>query len=580
MKSPIRRFVTFVICLAAAIAPLTVATPVHAVTNALNGTYMVMSDGLGNNWAPPGGVYLPDKAAGTPTHVTINGTSYDSAYTVHPIQDVVVTEQNVDTLLWLQSNGTWTSSVYRFIIAVGTCNVQTLNGVATQVCPWQLSSVYGPGYNANFEIRAHVRDNALNIEDPDQSYFFSEDSTSHTGQTLASSQTVSFGRTQLQQYTDTCATTIGSGTNNEIPLLTVASDLNTSYSYVKPVADVVVGRTLTAPNHECAGKIQYANYADLTTLKGYGWKFNSEGAVYAGAPTGTTPCLTPPGTGPEVCNLVWQAKNVSNLSTVVLKDSSDTALSVTGMDNEMCGSANTLNTAGYPGAAGQFNYPDNQVAGSGTNPAPSPADLLQSSYANGSSSCTYGFGRRYGNAGMIKGMQVPSGPSNALVNNNSPATALWYDRIVSVGGGICWNGQGQTAGNPNGSGVACSGGSGTITYANVDQLRQLFTTAGYGYSGATTSFGGGAYTNLQFYRLVQGSYSSTSASWDCTGASAAGGWKKHWTSNTELFCYNDFNYIVTYDEHVQPAQNSGYGYYASVTDPKTVANAWGHTVTP
>jgi hypothetical protein len=74
---------------------------------------------------------------------------------------------------------------------------------------------------------------------------------------------------------------------------------------------------------------------------------------------------------------------------------------------------------------------------------------------------------------------------------------------------------------------------------------------------------GGEWIALQFYRLVTGSsrYSPT-FSWDCTSSNSV----DHWTSQTEMYCANDFDAILG-------AEVFG----AITTDPATVATAWGET---
>lgn len=70
----------------------------------------------------------------------------------------------------------------------------------------------------------------------------------------------------------------------------------------------------------------------------------------------------------------------------------------------------------------------------------------------------------------------------------------------------------------------------------------------------------GEWVDLQFYRLVTGAGSSGKVSWDCTSPN----WQDHWTSQLEIYCQNDFDAIL---RAIQPS--------AIVTDPATVATAWG-----
>ncbi len=68
---------------------------------------------------------------------------------------------------------------------------------------------------------------------------------------------------------------------------------------------------------------------------------------------------------------------------------------------------------------------------------------------------------------------------------------------------------------------------------------------------------------LQFYRMVTGASANTNPSWDCT----APNWQDHWTSQTEMYCMNDFDQAIG----TIPAG-------AVVTSPATVAAAWGRQV--
>ena len=68
---------------------------------------------------------------------------------------------------------------------------------------------------------------------------------------------------------------------------------------------------------------------------------------------------------------------------------------------------------------------------------------------------------------------------------------------------------------------------------------------------------------VQFYRMVTGASLSTTPSWDCTSPN----WQDHWTSQTEMYCINDFNQAIS---TIPPS--------AVVTSPATVAAAWGRQV--
>ena len=68
---------------------------------------------------------------------------------------------------------------------------------------------------------------------------------------------------------------------------------------------------------------------------------------------------------------------------------------------------------------------------------------------------------------------------------------------------------------------------------------------------------------------VTGSFSGTHSSWDCTSPD----WRQHWVSRNELYCYSDFLQVM---DAAQAAVASG----AVVTDPHSVALAWGRGASP
>jgi hypothetical protein len=70
---------------------------------------------------------------------------------------------------------------------------------------------------------------------------------------------------------------------------------------------------------------------------------------------------------------------------------------------------------------------------------------------------------------------------------------------------------------------------------------------------------------LQGYRFLSGTGASGRWGWDCSHSAA--GWKGHWTNAAELYCWNDYLYILN---HLSPS--------VVVTDPATVATAWGRTL--
>jgi hypothetical protein len=77
------------------------------------------------------------------------------------------------------------------------------------------------------------------------------------------------------------------------------------------------------------------------------------------------------------------------------------------------------------------------------------------------------------------------------------------------------------------------------------------------------SLSAGHWVQFQFYRLVWGSnLSGGGRQWDCTSSD----WMQHWTSDAELYCYNDFQQVIS-------MISAG----VTIADPQTVATAFGRT---
>jgi hypothetical protein len=85
-------------------------------------------------------------------------------------------------------------------------------------------------------------------------------------------------------------------------------------------------------------------------------------------------------------------------------------------------------------------------------------------------------------------------------------------------------------------------------YANPIALANLVTVAP------------GEWAVVQFHKLVSGARLTGTSTWDCT----ADDWRRHWTNQTEIYCWNDYQRIL-----------AGVPASAVVTDPATVARAWG-----
>src|SRR5262249_31476505 len=143
--------------------------------------------------------------------------------------------------------------------------------------------------------------------------------------------------------------------------------------------------------------------------------------------------------------------------------------------------------------------------------------------ANVVSTC-FAYGRRYAQAPNVR----------------SKMTAPWFANTDSVNGGSC-----------NESGTACSnvGGAPRRYRSPVDLASRV--------AGVQPD----RWVNLQFYRFVTGARGTPKGSgfrWDCTSSD----WRQHWTSKTELYCYNDFLSVL-----------DAVGAGVTVTDPATVATA-------
>ena len=67
---------------------------------------------------------------------------------------------------------------------------------------------------------------------------------------------------------------------------------------------------------------------------------------------------------------------------------------------------------------------------------------------------------------------------------------------------------------------------------------------------------------VQMYRFARGRRLSGVPSWDCTAAD----WRAHWTSESELYCWNDFRWALD-----RIPSN------VATVDPATVAEVWGRT---
>jgi Polysaccharide deacetylase len=173
---------------------------------------------------------------------------------------------------------------------------------------------------------------------------------------------------------------------------------------------------------------------------------------------------------------------------------------------QSCGTLPTFVNHGFNRAWGMFSYPNNKRS------SEIQADVVSTCFA---------FGRKYS-------------PSR---NTTGTMTAPWWAKVKSVNGGKC-----------NDSAAAC------YSIAVGSRYESPYTVANL------VAVSPGQWAVAQFHKLVSGSRLSGATRWDCSESD----WRLHFTSRTELYCWNDYQRIL----NAIPAD-------AIVTDPATVARAWG-----
>lgn len=180
--------------------------------------------------------------------------------------------------------------------------------------------------------------------------------------------------------------------------------------------------------------------------------------------------------------------------------------------DESCGSLAAFVGEGFTNAGGEFAYPDDvHTPAIQTNPV---------------STC-FDYGRVYS--------------YTPVINKRSNLRAPWFEQADNVLGGEC-----------NVKGLAC--------YTLTTTVGRHYTNPA-GWATILRNEAGNQWDDLQFYQLVTGSSTQSKAfSWDCTSTN----WKLHWTSHTEMYCFNDFMTIIG---AIRPG--------VIVTNPATVAIAWG-----
>jgi hypothetical protein len=196
-----------------------------------------------------------------------------------------------------------------------------------------------------------------------------------------------------------------------------------------------------------------------------------------------------------------------------------TALTQQQQVQQSCGSLSSLIGHGFHRAWGLFAYPNNHYT-----------TTVQSSVVD---NC-FAFGRTY----------VKPGPVTTVANHLSTTAAPWFQKTADVGGGRCHL-----------TGLPCS----TYNQATLGLYASPLTLAGM------TKVAPGDWVAMQAYSFVTGSSNTGSYLWDCTSSD----WHAHWTSLFEIYCWNDYLYALS-----QIPSN------VVVTDPATVAEAWGRIPAP
>jgi hypothetical protein len=182
---------------------------------------------------------------------------------------------------------------------------------------------------------------------------------------------------------------------------------------------------------------------------------------------------------------------------------------------ESCGSLDAFAARGID-ASPLFAYPANKYT-----------DEIQRKVVN---KC-FRFGRRYG----------------GTINTRANLVAPWYVNVRSINGGRC-----RVENQP------CSNAATRFKYTDPAKLQS-----------AVQRLRGG-WIVVQFYRLVRGAYATPYQQWDCTSPDPM----KHWTNQSEVYCYDDFLRVV---DTVVAERNAGRVQSASVDE---VADTWGIRVTP
>jgi hypothetical protein len=130
------------------------------------------------------------------------------------------------------------------------------------------------------------------------------------------------------------------------------------------------------------------------------------------------------------------------------------------------------------------------------------------------------------------------------VNKESTMSAAGFQASTSITGGAC-----EKVGAP--------------CYTTITSQKGKHYTSPVTLEARVAGEGDNQWIDLQFYKLVSGTGHDGLYSWDCTSSNPS----LHWTSQPELYCQSDFDAILA----KVPAG-------VVVTDPASVAAAWGRTI--
>jgi len=134
-----------------------------------------------------------------------------------------------------------------------------------------------------------------------------------------------------------------------------------------------------------------------------------------------------------------------------------------------------------------------------------------------------------------------------VVNRRSATGRPWFQATHSVNGGKC-----------NLRGLPCYFRAGDARSRYHSPIRLA----------AMTAAAPGTWFSVQFYRFVRGtSHRSSRWTWDCRGRD----WRRHYTSQWELYCYSDFLRVMRALD-----RNIGSGDVVSAS-PARVAREWGRS---